>query len=125
MKITRDEFIAFHNNKANADEVFSFLKSLQPSVLGKSLSSAETINLGVFFHVNWGWREFAATSGSISYPWREILENTVGVGGDTAKARVRAFNKANAIISTLAKILSDSSSKYTTIELMEQHFLNC
>lgn len=123
MKITREEFIAAHDAD-NSDEAFNFLKSIQPSVLGKSLPSTESIELGQFFHVNWGWREFAASSGGISLPWRAILENTIGVGGDSAEARVLAFDHSNAIHSTLAKILSDSD-RYPTIELMQEHFLRC
>ena len=75
MKITKDEFVSIHD-APNSEEAFDFLMAIQPTVLGKSydnFTGEQSIELGQFIHLNWGWHEFATSGGGISYPWRSIL----------------------------------------------------
>lgn len=121
LSITAEEFTAAHPFN-NSDVAFDFVKSIQPDVLGKSESAS--IELGQFFHMNWGWREFATSDGGIALPWRRILENTIGIGGDSVTERVKSFQHANAILSALLSALSDST-EYASQEDMEDKLLNC
>jgi len=128
MKITKDEFTSARGGLSNSEDAFNFISSvfIQPEVLGKAKDTAvsPSIEVGQFFHINWGWREFLATNGNIAYPWRAILENTMGSGGQTAEARVASFNQANLVLSQLIDVLQDQD-KYATIADMENKLLNC
>uniref|UniRef100_A0A6U5EJ03 EF-hand domain-containing protein n=1 Tax=Corethron hystrix TaxID=216773 RepID=A0A6U5EJ03_9STRA len=125
MKITLEEFLSGHGSLKNYEGAFDFIRSIfiQPELLGKSVDSP-SIELGQFFHLNWGWREFATSGGNIAYPWRIILQNTIGSGGKTATERVMAFKQANAVLSDLIIVLKDDS-KYPSRALMEDKLLNC
>ena len=103
MKITKDEFISAHGGMGNSADAFDFIQCvfIQAEKLGKPRdgSSIPAIELGRFFRLNWGWREFLTSGGNIAYPWRVTLENTIGSGGLTPDERVRAFKKANFVLS--------------------------
>jgi len=127
MKITKYEFCSIHD-APNSEDTFDFLLAIQPTALGKLYDSSTEepyLELGQFLHLNWGWREFATSNGGISYPWRTILENTIGVGGDTAEERVAAFRRANAVSSALVNVLNNSSDKYPSMNVMKASFLQC
>jgi len=130
MKITKDEFISARGSLGNTEDAFDFIQSvfIQPEILGKSREaqseSLSAIELGQFFHLNWGWREFLKTGGSISYPWRVILQNTIGSGGQTSEDRVTAFKQANVILSNLIVVLKDESD-YPSKKIMEDKLINC
>ena len=83
-----------------------------------------SIELGQFFHINWGWREYLTSGGNIAYPWKAILENTIGSGGQTAETRVAAFKQANAVLSNLIIALKDQD-KYSSKADMENKLINC
>merc|ERR1712194_696478 len=129
MKITQEEFIIAHNTPLiQAHDAFDFISSvvIQPELLGKPTTGESTsIELGQFFHVNWGWREYFKTGGDISYPWRSILENTIGpLGGDLPESRVIAFKQANSVLSHLIAALRDDA-KYPSKAIMEERLINC
>ncbi len=130
MKITKDEFTSAQEGLSNSEDAFNFISSvfIQPEVLGKTdkdnAPAAPSIDVGQFFHLNWGWREFLTTYGNIAYPWRSILENTIGSGGQTAEARVASFNQANAVLSQLIDVLQDQD-EYPSISDMENKLINC
>lgn len=60
----------------------------------------------------------------IAYPWRAILENTIGSGGQTAEARVASFKQANVVLSQLIDVLQDQD-EYPSISDMENKLINC
>merc|ERR1712157_572444 len=129
MKITREEFIIAHDTPLiQAHDAFDFISSvvIQPELLGKPTTGESTsIELGQFFHINWGWREYFKTGGDISYPWRSILENTIGpLGGDLPESRVIAFKQANSVLSHLISALRDDA-KYPSKAIMEERLINC
>ena len=127
MKITKDEFTSAHDFLANSEDAFDFVQSvlIDPEILGKTKGeSSPYIQLGQFFHINWGWREFTASGGGIAYPWRTILENTIGSGGKTPEDRVKAFKRANAILSYLIIELKDET-KFPSKTEMEEKLINC
>ena len=131
MKITKDEFTSAQGGLmglTNSDDAFNFISSvfIQPEVLGKTKdnAAAPSIEIGQFFHLNWGWREFLTTYGNIAYPWRAILENTIGSGGQTAEARVASFKQANIVLSQLIGVLQDQD-EYPSIVDMENKLINC
>jgi len=127
MKITKEEFEFAHGALENSADAFDFIQSIQPAdMLGKPNdgSSDPSIELGQFFQVNWGWREFFTTGGGIAYPWREILENTIGSGGTTSSERVAAFQQANAVLMVLIVALKDPDL-YPSKQVMEEKLINC
>jgi hypothetical protein len=128
MKITKDEFASAQGGLKNSDDAFNFISSvfIQPEVLGKTkgITAAPSIEIGQFFHINWGWREFLTSYGNIIYPWRAILENTIGSGGQTAEARVTSFKQANTVLSQLIGVLQDQD-EYPSIVDMENKLINC
>lgn len=129
MKITQEEFIAAQNTSLiPAYDAFDFISSvlIQPESLGKpATDGSNSIELGQFYHVNWGWREYLKTGGDISYPWRSILENTIGpLGGDSPESRVTAFKQANSVLSYLIAALRDDA-KYPSKAIMEERLINC
>merc|ERR1711862_56986 len=72
-----------------------------------------------------GWREYLETDGEISYPWRSILENTIGpLGNSSPESRVTAFKQANSILSNLFIALRDET-KYPSKAKMEEKLINC
>jgi hypothetical protein len=133
MRITKEEFVSSLNLDLgnSAEDAFDFIRSvlIQPHFLGKSNQELETppaIELGQFFHINWGWREYASTNGNIAYPWRAIIENTIGSGGETPEQRVALFKQKNAILTNLIKELkNDQQNNYPTKEEMERKLVNC
>merc|ERR1711971_1001021 len=129
MKITQEEFIIAHGaSLIQAHDAFDFISSvvIQPELLGKpTTDESASIELGQFYHINWGWREYLKTGGDISYPWRSILENTVGpLGGDSPESRVNAFKQANSVLSHLITALRDDE-KYPSKAIMEERLINC
>merc|ERR1712232_1034501 len=129
MKITQEEFIIAHGaSLIQAHDAFDFISSvvIQPELLGKpTTDESASIELAQFYHINWGWREYLKTGGDISYPWRSILENTVGpLGGDSPESRVNAFKQANAVLSHLITALRDDE-KYPSKAIMEERLINC
>merc|ERR1712176_689018 len=129
MKITQEEFIIAHDTPLiQSHDAFDFISSvvIQPELLGKPTTGESTsIELGQFFHVNWGWREYFKTGGDISYPWRSILENTIGpLGNNSPASRVAAFKQANYILSNLIIALRDDV-KYPSKAIMEERLINC
>ena len=126
MKITEDEFMLAHGSLSNSKDAFNFIRSIfvQPESLGKITSSTSVIHLGQFFHINWGWREFSESGGGISYPWRVILENTIGSGGATSDERVLMFNRANAILLHLLVALKDVQT-FPSIKEMKGKLMEC
>merc|ERR1711862_804801 len=127
MKITKEEFFSSHGNLSNSEEALDFILSLvtQPEILGKPSNELPSIELGQFFHINWGWREFLKTEGDIAYPWRSILENTIGpLGNNSPTSRVTAFKRANAILSNLIIELRNQRRYPSKVE-MEEKLLNC
>ena len=128
MKITKDEFISAHGDMGNSADSFGFIQSVfvQADTLGKPRdegSAAPSIELGRFFRLNWGWREFLTSGGDISYPWRVVLENTMG-SGLTSDERVAAFKQANFVLSNLIVALKDQE-KYPTKTEMEKKLITC
>ena len=126
MEITKEEFIHANKYSDNVDDAFDFISSvlIQPELLGKPKNET-SIELGQFFHINWGWREYLKTGGDISYPWRSILENTIGaLGNESPESRVSSFKKANFILSSLI-IELQNSWKYPSREKMEESLINC
>jgi len=136
MKISREEFISAHNDydddkgatSDQAYDAFDFISSVivQPELFGyyKS-SSSPSIELGQFFHINWGWREYLKTGGDISYPWRSIIENTIGsLGNNSPESRVASFKQANSILSNLIIALRDQTA-YPSKVYMESKLINC
>ena len=126
MKITKNEFTSAHGALSNSEDAFDFILSvfIQPEVLGKPKEESPSIELGQFFHMNWGWREYLTTGGDIAYPWRVILENTIGSGGKTPEKRVAAFKQANAVLSNLIIALKDESEYQSKAE-MEEKLISC
>ena len=126
MKITKEEFEFAHGALENSADAFDFVRSIQPDILGKPNdgSTDPSIELGQFFRLNWGWREFFTTGGGIAYPWREILENTIGSGGNTSSERVAAFKQANAVLTGLIIALKDQDL-YPSKKVMEEKLINC
>jgi len=129
MKITREEFMSsFLGPLDNGGDAFHFIRSviLQPQSLGAPENDEEpAIELGQFFHINWGWREFLTSGGDILYPWRFIIDNSIGpLGLPTPEERVAAFKQANNMISNLVDALKDQS-KYPTIVQMEDKLIDC
>jgi len=129
MKITKEEFISAHDMTLNqAYDAYDFILSvaIQPELLGKPVDDeSRSIELGQFFHINWGWREYLKTGGDISYPWRSILENTIGpLGNNSPASRVAAFKQANYILSNLIIALRDDV-KYPSKAIMEERLINC
>jgi len=129
MKITKEEFTAADEKSIYSRDAFDFISSvfIQPEILGKPKSNDKlpSIEIGQFFHINWGWREYLTTGGDISYPWRAILENTIGsIGHSTSEQRVAAFKHANAILPNLITVLKDKA-KYPTMAEMEEKLINC
>merc|ERR1719343_406230 len=127
MKITKEEFSSAHGGLNNTDDAFDFILSavIQPELLGKPQEDSPSLELGQFFHINWGWREYLKTEGDISYPWRSILENTIGrLGNDTPEDRVAAFKQANSVLSNLILELRNEI-KYPTKMDMEDKLINC
>lgn len=124
MKITREEFMSAHGDMNNSADAFEFIQSvfLEASTLGKASSSS--LELGRFFRLNWGWREFLTSGGNIALPWRTVLENTIGSGGSTSEERVAAFKQANYILSNLIVELNDQD-KYPSKAEMEAKLINC
>jgi len=126
MKITKDEFTSAYGSSANAEDAFDFISSvvIQPELLGKSKNES-LIELGQFFHINWGWREWFTTGGDVAYPWRSIIENTIGpLGGSTPESRVTAFKKSNFVLSSLITELKDDA-KYPSKVEMEEKLIHC
>ena len=126
MKITKKEFIAAHKLLPNAVDAFDFASSvlIQPEQMGKPKDES-SIELGQFFHVNWGWREYLKTGGDISYPWRSIIENTIGpLGNESPENRVNAFKQANSILSNLF-IALQNVRRYPSREKMEKRLIYC
>jgi len=130
MKITKDEFISAHGNMGNSVDAFDFIQSvfIQADTLGKphdegSAASHSSIELGRFFRLNWGWREFLTSGGGIAYPWRVVLENTMG-SGLTSNERVKAFKQANFVLSNLIIALKDQD-KYPSKTEMEEKLFTC
>ncbi len=128
MKITKDEFKSAHGDNTNSDDAFDFIQSVfidAADDLGKpDGGSAPSIELGRFFQLNWGWQEFLKSGGNIFYPWRVVLENTIGSGGSTAEKRVSAFKKSNFVLSKLITALKDED-KYPSKSEMEKKLINC
>jgi len=127
MKITKQELISALGTTNNTEDAFDFLSSvvIQPELLGKPKDESPSIELGHFFHINWGWREYLETDGEISYPWRSILENTIGpLGNSSPESRVTAFKQANSILSNLFIALRDET-KYPSKAKMEEKLINC
>ncbi len=128
MKITKDEFKSAHGSSTNSEDAFEFIHSVfidPTNDLGKPVDgSGSSIELGRFFQLNWGWQEFLNSGGDIFYPWRIVLENTIGSGGKTAAERVTAFKKSNFVLSKLITALKDED-KYPTKAEMEKKLINC
>mmetsp|Transcript_16115 Transcript_16115/g.17771 ORF Transcript_16115/g.17771 Transcript_16115/m.17771 type:complete len:629 (-) Transcript_16115:371-2257(-) len=128
MKITKEEFEFAHGALENSADAFDFIQSIQPDILGKPHDGStvdHAIELGQFFQLNWGWREFFTTGGGIAYPWREIRENTIGSGGTTSSSeRVAAFKQANAVLMGLIVALKDPDL-YPSKKVMEEKLINC
>jgi len=131
MKISKEEFVDAHDASLdNAEDAFDFISSVivQPELFGKPTSANEeaSIELGQFFHINWGWREWLKTGGDISYPWRSILENTIGPLGhkNSHEDRVTAFKRVNSILSNLIVAVRDET-KYPSKVFMEAKLINC
>uniref|UniRef100_A0A7S2EKX3 EF-hand domain-containing protein n=1 Tax=Ditylum brightwellii TaxID=49249 RepID=A0A7S2EKX3_9STRA len=130
MKITRDEFISAHGEGGNSADAFDFIHSvfIQADTLGKPSdddeASAPSIELGRFFRLNWGWLEYLTSGGNIFYPWRVVLENTMGSGGLTSSERVAAFRKANFVLTNLIVALTDQD-KYPSKSEMEKKLVRC
>merc|ERR1719399_1496985 len=59
------------------DLVFTALDDREPDVLGRSLRGDAQLSIGVFYHLNWGWRDFIApgADGRWAYPWRQVISD--------------------------------------------------
>lgn len=128
MMITKEEFTSALGQD-NSGDAFDFIESIfaQPDILEPSDEDElpPSIPLGQFLHINWGWREYLKTGGGISYPWRVVLENTIGpLGLSTPEERVEAFKQANIILSTLILETKDQE-KYPSKSEMEDQLLDC
>ena len=128
MKITKDEFMTAHGEIGNSEDAFDFIQSvfIQSEALGKPTDEplSSSIELGRFFRLNWGWREFLTSGGDIAYPWRITLENTIGSGDLTTDERTETFKKVNIVLSSLIVTLKDQK-KYPSKLEMEQKLINC
>jgi hypothetical protein len=129
MIITKEEFTSAIGQD-NSGDAFDFIASIfaTPEILGAKPGEEDelpSIPLGQFFHINWGWREYLKTGGDISYPWRVVLENTIGpMGLSTPSQRVAAFKQANVILSSLILETNDQV-KYPSRAAMEGILLEC
>mmetsp|Transcript_28862 Transcript_28862/g.31898 ORF Transcript_28862/g.31898 Transcript_28862/m.31898 type:complete len:597 (+) Transcript_28862:108-1898(+) len=122
MKVSKEEFVSSRDGLSNAVESFEFIKLLQPTGLlfSPDTLSSSTIDLGQFVHMNWGWRNRR----TISYPWRTILENTMGSGGSTTLERLESFDQANYVLTALLNTL-ENDDKYPTLAEMERILIEC
>ncbi|VEU36698.1 unnamed protein product [Pseudo-nitzschia multistriata] len=130
MMITKEEFTSALGPLPNSEDAFDFIQSVfaQPEVLGKpndNENELSSIHLGQFYHINWGWREFLTSGGDISYPWRFVLENTIGpMGLSSPDERVAAFKEANVVLSNLIIAILDQE-KYPNKAAMEKTLIDC
>ena len=131
MKITRAEFRSYLAPASNADDAYELVRSvaIPPKALGKPADAdagEPAIELGQFYRINWGWREWAATGGDLQYPWRHILENTIGPVdlGASPAARVAAFREANSVLAALvARIVGNA--EFPNWAAIEEKLIAC
>lgn len=123
MKVSEEEFVSGRGDDlSNVNESFEFIKTLQPTGLlfSPDMLYSSTIDLGHFVHMNWGWRG----KRTISYPWRAILENTMGSGGSTAVDRLESFDQGNYVFTALLSAL-ENDDKYPTAAEMQTLLVDC